>query len=149
MNTERMKIHFSVWSMVIVIIGLGYLGYLRFLDGVVFGKVLEIKDPLTLQTTKDEYRIGEIVEAKISFCKYRDIKLVYQWQIVDGILITFPEKTTSLIPGCRDFVVPLEIIPHLILQKDVAHFEGTISYEVNPLRMVIVRMKTNNFSIIQ
>lgn len=134
--------------MAVAILGLLYIGYLAVIDGTYVRRPVVIEDPLHLQTTKSEYRVGEMMAINISFCKNRTITSEYQWQLVDGILIFFPKGTSTLLPGCHSVVMDVAPVPNLI-QGEEAHLEGLVTYRVNPLKTVEVELKTNTFKIIK
>lgn len=133
----------------IIVIGGGFLLYLRFVDGIMINRPLVIEDSLNIKVLKESYRPGETVQAYMSFCKERNIVATVQWSLINTILTQYPSRPSSVQKGChKNIIVNLEPIPMDAL-PGAHYFEGTVTYEVNPLNTISYYLKTNSFQIIK
>lgn len=137
-------------SMAIIVFGSGYLVYLRYVDGSMINRPLSIKsDHLNLKLVKKEYHSEEVVQGYISFCKNRDVPTITQWNLIDTYLTTYKYRTSNLGKRCADdLVFDIEKIPKGYY-PGVYHFEGILTYPVNPIHNIVYHLKTEEFHVIK
>lgn len=130
---------------VVTFLGAVTLFFLVFIDGHYMRPVIEFEGPVT--TEKQVYHPGELVKAKMTFCKYRNEESFIQWHLVDTYLKIFPQRTGGVAIGCyRDLVVDIEIVPKDQI-PDTVHFEQILQYSLNPWNTVGVPIRTNDFQV--
>lgn len=131
-----------------IVLGGMMLVYFRFLDGTVVHPVVSFSS-MTIQTEKNTYKAGEIIRAKISFCKYRKITPT----VTDTLVGTFP---TFYLPkfitigeiGCKDEFIELEqISPNKTL--GIYHLNRELIYKPTYLRSIKYYLTTNDFEVIK
>lgn len=140
--------HYLIIFMMCLLAGI-ILGFLYWMfEGTIYQKVLDKQD-IIFQTTKNEYRPGETVEASFTVCKFRSINPTIQWSLVDTYLRIYPSRhVNSNIVGCfKDKIVQIEDLPKNIT-PDTYHFSGTLVYQLNPLKQIVVTMRSNEFRIV-
>lgn len=117
------------------------------LDGIYFNPPVALESSQVF-TTKQTYKSGEVIEITYSFCKYRDITGVFQWQSIsdDTNREGFFSPTESSLPvGCyKDLTIPIGVGSTI---PGTYHFTGTISYKINDLNTVIIPLSTNKFIV--
>lgn len=130
-----------------VMIGSVVLLYETFLDGDVFNKPIQFKNT-QLQTTETIYHPGDIVKAKISFCKDRIITPTVKWELIDTWIRFYPNKAGGLaMKGCfTNHEISLEPLPRDLL-PGTYYFAASVIYQVNPLNSVEYNLTTNKFTV--
>jgi hypothetical protein len=158
----------------IIVIGVAFLVYDKFLDGTVFNKVTvynlpEVKNQLDtkyftpmpigdvmgiylVQTDKTSYAPGDEVFAYVSFCKYRNLTPVVRWQFINDIVGDLGYRMGQVVePGCykniKVFIgkVPDELSSAFPNAQYSLH--GTIIHQVNPFRKISFLLISNFFTI--
>lgn len=135
----------------LIIVGSAIVLYSLFLDGVWFNRPIDIQNIESLETDKKFYHLGDQVKVHVKFCKYRNLPVHLQWNLIDSYMIPFPPKVVSgggLPIGCHDIWTDVEKIPD-IADDEQARFEAILYYKVNSLREVALSMKTQTFTIIK
>ena len=145
---HRHSLMMLIWILLCVVSALVF--YWTFIDGELIRKVIIIENPSELKTEKDVYIPGEMVRAYISYCKYRNIPAVYQSALVNHTLTLYSsQERNSGIMGCKkDVLIDLEVIPPNSY-ADTFHINRTLKYRVNPLREVIIQLKTVDFKVVK
>lgn len=131
---------------VVIIFGSLFIVWSVFIDGKMVRKPFVIENSM-LQTDKETYRPGDMVYARMVFCKHRDIQGTVQWSLVDTYLKLFPPKSGVVAAGCHDLVVEVAKIP-LDTYPQPYHFEGQLRYVINPFNDIIIPLQTNEFRVI-
>lgn len=143
-----MKIrHHLMLAMMLVLTALvGLFCYWSF-DGILWNKILD-KDEIVFTTTKSVYLSGDTVQATFSVCKNRLILPVIQWSLVDTYLRIYPSRRANKNAlGCRqEMLTTIEKLPKG-LPAETYHFSGTLVYNLNPIRQIIVPIITNEFEV--
>lgn len=125
----------------------GLYAYWSF-EGTLFHRVLNV-DAIEFQTTKTEYTNEETVEGKFSLCKYRDIPPIVQWSLIDTYLRTYPARIASSnrVQCFDNTITDIEMISPTLPAGDY-YFSGTLVYQINPIKKIVVPMKTNKFQVV-
>lgn len=145
---KRTKLEWLLTAGIALIVAASIFTLYQTFDGVLYGRPIEPTE-IIIQTTATEYRVGDIVEAEISFCKNRDIKGTVQWQLIDTYLKWYPPRTTALPVGCYNkHIMPIEKIPADTLPA-VYRFEGLVEYRINAINTVAVTIRSNDFRIVK
>lgn len=137
-------------------IGIGILTCLAFitllcsywsLEGIWFNKPTS-KDEIIFHTTQDTYKSGELVHGLFSVCKKNLIRPTIQWALVDTYLRIYPahEASTGKIQCYENTDFEIEKIP-MGIPLGSYYFSGTLIYQMNPIRKIIVPLKTNKFMV--
>lgn len=154
LNFRRLKIEktyrelFLVVALLIITVGSAILFYFAYLDGVSINPVIKFNNT-TLITEKNEYKPGEIVKAKIDYCKYRHITPTVQWSLTDTYLKYFPERKGGIIElGCKSMIIEVEKIP-MDTYPGQYYFSGLVKYRVNGMRELSYELTTNKFMIVK
>lgn len=121
------------------------VGYLAFLDGTVVNPVISYKTSV-LTTDEAIYSPGDLVMAKVQFFKSRNIVGTMKWNLVNHRVFAYAAKEISLPIGVYDLWNPIERLPTTCAAGEY-HFEGIVSYRVNPLRVVTYKLQTEPFRI--
>lgn len=128
------------------LVGVAWLVFAVFIDGHLVRIPLTVAGELT--TEFETYHPGDIVRAKISYCKNRQLTAVTQWNLVDTYLRIYPEKSSDVGVGCKNVYIDVEPIP-MDIYPDLYYFEGEITYEINSLNIIKVPLKTNTFRVVR
>lgn len=117
------------------------------LEGVLFHRPLN-HAMLMFQTEQEVYAPGDIVTAKFTTCKNTLAVPIVQWSLVDTFLRIYPQRVAATGKvGCYDNVATeIEKISPSLPDGEY-HFSGTLTYQVNPLKTIVVVMKTNTFKV--
>lgn len=153
---DRHWINIALASICIILIGGCILTYFTYVDGTLLRPIIEFHQPFEngvyyIQTNKNEYKRGEMVYGKYSFCKHRNVRPMVQWTLANQRYWPYVEKTvTSNITGCvEDILFPIETVLEDTSLGGNHHFNGTLYYRANPWRIVEFRLQTNSFTIIE
>jgi hypothetical protein len=137
------------WMLVIasgfLLVSVLVVGYLMFLDGSVIDPVIQYESTM-LPVQHSIYSPGDVVVARIQFYKSRDIVGEMKWNLVNHRIYPYSSKQISMPMGVADIDFPVEKLPEGCA-LGTYHFEGLVSYRVNPLRVVTYRLKTESFQI--
>lgn len=120
------------------------VGFMMFVDGTIWRPVVTY-DSTILPVDKGVYSPGELVLAKVEFYKSRDEIGEMKWNLVNHKIIAFSPRKISIPSGVTEKWFPVEKLPQC--EKGEYHFEGLVSYRVNPLRVVTYKLKTQPFLI--
>lgn len=124
--------------------GLLLLGYFL-LDGTVIRPIISFDGDLV--TTQESYSPGDTVQARVKFCKYRNVPATVQWTLSNGRLTFYSAHERNLgTTGCFDRVTDIEELSPRAL-PGTYRFNGTLIYRVNPLRNIVVNIQTTPFTI--
>ena len=154
-NHHRTIHWFVIINSIIISVGLLILGYLYFFDG---GKPITIyNDPLvTVEDHLDKnnqfipkkvFKTGETLNYKIEYCKSRNVPAKMYGTYIDTVKIDMPVVEIKSPIGCGERISSLYKIPK-ILPSGLYHFEVELIYQVNPIREVRVKYRTEDFQII-
>lgn len=124
-----------------------FVFYWKFADGVIFNKpIVWTSDRMNIVTDKEIYEKGEMVKGHIGFCKLKNITGHLQWTLVDHYLIIYQGRDTVIGEGCREVDFDIQEIPKNT-QSGSMHFEGFLSYKVNPFSSVVIELRTKTFKV--
>lgn len=128
----------------IIVCGALLLGYFL-IDGTVVRPIIHFDGELV--TTRAIYHPGDLVQAKVRFCKYRNIPATVQWTLSNDRLTFYTPQVQSIgTTGCFDRITDIEELSPRAL-PGAYHFNGTLIYQVNPLKKVIVNIRTTPFTV--
>jgi hypothetical protein len=137
------------WSVVmmagLLLVAVLACGYLMFLDGTVIDPVIRYESKL-LPVQHSIYSPGDVVVARIQFYKGRDVVGEMKWNLVNHRIYPYAPKKISMPMGVADVDFPIEKLPDGCA-LGTYHFEGLVSYRVNPLRVITYQLKTEPFQI--
>lgn len=146
---KRIHAHlFIAFCLSVMLIGGAILTYFSYFDGTIINPVVEIENPLALEPVKEVYKRGELVQFYISYCKFRPIRPVVQWTLVDTYMRFYPaDYRGSEETGCKKRIAT-DLEP---VARDATagsyYFYGELRYEVSSMRTVIVPLKTKTFRV--
>lgn len=105
-----------------------------FVDGVLYKPVIKFENQMAIETDKKEYRPGETVYGKFTFCKARNVNAVITWALIDTYKKLYDEtRRNSTVVGCvKDEYYSIEKIA-LDTYPATYHFKGEFCYPTNPL----------------
>lgn len=151
MKLPTIEQHIKGWLLVIVLGG-GLLGYLRFIDGTLLRPVIDLdQTSFEHQTTQQVYTAGDRIEIKSrQFCKLRDVEAEGNFVLHDGVILPFVEKTVNIPVGCYDGgkLLTLVELPEFIGGHGETYMiKGTTCYRVNPIRKICYPFTTNLFTV--
>lgn len=134
---------FLTWLTIFSAMGLlllvGYWLYFPY-KTVVFS---EPKFPVINKTIKQ----GKILTYTSNYCKYTSLPAKTNRTFVNGLIYSTPEMFTNRERGCHSvnigIIIPAELPP------GVYHIENTYSYRVNPIRIITVSQKSENFTVVE
>lgn len=146
---------FIIHNMILIIVGSVLLTYLGLFDG---SRPIEIKnEPLmTVEAEFDEngnfvqktkFKTGETLNYAFEYCKNRNIPAEMYGSFIDTVKIDMPVIKIKSPIGCGKIISSNYKIP-LILPSGKYHFEVELIYQVNPIREVRVKYRTQDFQII-
>ena len=106
-------------------------------------------NPVDLYSIKIDSPVvaSSVLKYKISYCKYTDLPSTSVRQLVDGIIIFFPEIVTNNPEGCSESERFLELPTYIPSSK--YHLRISVSYKVNPLRSITKTITSNEFQLIK
>jgi hypothetical protein len=140
-----MKEKFIIFIMVLVVLGIIFLAYARFIDGIYVNQVLTKHDPI-MQTTQQEYCTGDLVFATWSYCKAKDARATILWNLVNSIAIAYTPKDSFRKTGCyENQKLEIQRIPDYV-EEGLYRFEGLIIYKTLGGEAVVKR-ETNEFKV--
>ena len=174
MKLRRNNISVYIATLGIVLGGL-FLCYEYFVDGILFNRVDEIREPIILdpfdkipfsigatgeiidgyqvRTDKPEYQVGDTVYIVMTFCHRRDLQAITQWTFLNSEITTLVAKKPMevLKKDCySDKKIEVgKIPPSLALTKTGTLYQlrGAITYAVNPLKKISYLLLSNSFTI--
>jgi len=142
----------------LTLIGAAYLFWFYKIDGQLSNRPIDFNtNPVSIELEKEEYRPGEMVRGRVSFCKTRPAVAAIQWSLSNGQLINFPAKFSSSLPvGCYPSFaggtaafdierVPEE--PNLV--GHVVQFEGSLTVTISGGRTVDYSLRTQRFTVVE
>ncbi len=98
------------------------------------------------QTTKQEYKVGEVLTYRTAFCKRGNYIAHQMRRLEDGVVYLFPDLSSSTTEGCLDFISTSTTVPNVPTGE--YFFEIEFIYKVNPIREVRYTMHSNRFKIV-
>lgn len=143
---ELNKHHTLLGFLVASFLGIIFLIYSVFMDGKIFNAPVQFNGDM--KTEFAVYHPGEVVRAKVSYCKYRNIPAHLQWNLVDTYIKTYLAKDVSTETGCKDGYFEIEKIP-LDQMSGIVHFETLVEYDINKFNTVRVPLRTNAFIVMR
>lgn len=155
LNSPRTAYRFFFVNACIIIGGLLIMAYLYFIDGSNVLILYNLPAP-TVEANfdsngnfidKKEFKSGEYLSYGVDYCKNRTTPAKLYGSYIDTAKIDMPVVEVIEAKGCGKSIVTLYKIPPM-LPTGTYHFEVEIVYQVNPLRKVSVKYKTQDFKII-
>jgi hypothetical protein len=116
-------------------------------DGIYFNPPLLLTGQGNVTTTQSVYRLGEDVEATITYCKNRNIGGIIDWQLVDTYVRFYPAQRADLPNGCHSYIMDLGRVPGDVL-GETYHFTGLLTYRINSLTSVSYPLQSNSFRVV-
>lgn len=97
-----------------------------------------------IKTTKTVYKVDDIVEYKIKYCKYMNIGTMVSRAFIDGVIYAVPLTHANNPIGCRDqnYSIRIPNIPEGNYKIRIYY-----TYEVNPLKSITYMVDSNNFKL--
>lgn len=153
---QHKTIHwFIIINSLVITIGGLIISYLYFWDG---GKPIIIENqPLsTVQAKLDKdgnfvpkhtFYTGEQLTYAFEYCKTRNVPARMYGTYIDTVKIDMPVIEIKTPLGCGKKISSYYKIPK-ILPSGKYHFEVELIYQVNPIRQVMVKYRTEDFEII-
>lgn len=102
-----------------------------------------------METDKTVYHCGDVVRARMTFQKQRNVSGVIKWFLIDGPdshVDLYPARVAGFPAGLYDKWVDIERIPP-ICKPGKYHFEGTVSYQLM-LGNVSYPLRTQCFEVV-
>ncbi len=132
----------------ILVAAMSIYGWLLFIDGTLYMRPIDLESCL-LQTTKAEYKRGEVVQAELRYLKNRAVMEQIQWTLVSDIVIEYAIRSVPLPTGQYNFILDVAKIPEdLITNKEKKwKFVGFMKVPVNPVRTMIYPVETTKFVV--
>lgn len=142
----RGKHYFLIAMLLILAVLTGIFSYWN-LEGVLFHRVFDTNE-IILITTKNIYSQGETVQATFTTCKNLNVNAKIQWSIIDTYIRSYPPRQgkNSFIGCVENQLATLEILSDT-LPNDTYYFSGTATYRLNPIKTIVVPLKTNSFEV--
>ena len=134
---------------VLLVSVLSVWGWYQFVDGTLFLRPIQFETTV-LQCTKDSYRPGELVQARLRYLKNRTAVEKVQWNLVSDVLIEYAPRTVALPTGQYDFLVDIAKIPENLPITDSQakwRFVGVMQVPVNSMRELFYDIETSQFTI--
>jgi hypothetical protein len=138
------------YKIMYIIAGIIILSSIALVGTLIFWKIYPY-EPLKINTqplrvlTK-EVRGGDILIYEIDYCKLSDRTVRISRSFIDGITFSTPDFRTKNLLGCRTSFVSIEVPPTLPAGKYYLKIDYT--YQVNPIREVVVNALTERFTVI-
>ena len=110
-------------------------------------EVLDIEGVYNLEV-KEEYKVGEIIEYELEFCKLRAIRGDHDAVIVNGKPHFYKTDLGTAPVGCYDFIESIYIVPDLPSNGGY-HLEIFVSYKANPIKSITYHFVSNEFEIVK
>lgn len=120
-----------------------YIGYLMFYP---FKPAEFLNSPFPVE--KKEIKQGEILRYYIMYNKYMNVPVHVQQTLINHVQINFPATNTNLPTGEYKTVNNDVTIPSYVTTGE-AYLLITFTYEVNPLRTIVLTAQTERFKIIE
>ena len=142
-------------TIVFILAGTVILVYLSFFQG---GKPIQVYNT-PLQTVeehydengeyipKDTFYTGETLNYAFDYCKHVNVPVKMYGTWIDTVKIDMPVVEIKSPIGCGSRISSLYKVPK-ILPSGKYHFEVELVYQVNPIRQVHVKYRTQDFQII-
>jgi hypothetical protein len=154
-HTHKALHWFAVINGVVIIGGSLILLYLAFVDG---GKPIIVYNEPVMTVEPEFNEHGDFVEKKVfytgeqltyafDFCKTRNVPVEMYGSYIDTVKIDMPVVKLKSPTGCSKRISSNYKIPK-ILPSGMYHFEVELIYQVNPIREVKVKYRTQQFEII-
>lgn len=155
-NKNHKILHYFFWiNMPIIFLGCLLITYLAFFQGSnpiilkneIVQTVQDYYDQEGNYVAKDTFYTGEQLTYAFEFCKNTNVSAKMYGSYYDTVKIDMPVIEINSSTGCQKRINDYYKIPK-ILPSGKYHFEVELVYQVNPLREVSVRYKTQDFKII-
>jgi hypothetical protein len=151
MKKPTIEQHIKAWLLIIVLGG-GFLGYLRFIDGDTLRPVIDTsRTSFEYQTTQHTYNAGDSVAiTSRAFCKLRSVPGETNYTLEDHVLLPFLKTETNTPTGCYEAGKLLKLVelPNFI-GTDHYRIRGETCYQANPIRKICYPFVTNEFEVIK
>ena len=133
-------------------ISFGTIGIAFLFLAVIFYWLLYPYNPLVinqrpLPIVNKEVKKGDIVEYTFDYCKNTDMHTHVNKKFSDGIEFALPEYDLSNPSGCRVQNIVTEI-PHTLPEGEYI-IVATYTYDVNPLRRIVIKTHTEKFKVVE
>lgn len=146
MMKETIKMVLHIGALATVIIGVvlfSYIGYLMFYQ---FKPAEFLNSPFPVE--KKQIKQGEVLRYYIMYNKYMNVPVHVQQTLINHVQINFPATNTNLPTGEYKTVNNDVTIPSYVTPGE-AYLLITFTYEVNPLRTIVLTAQTERFKIIE
>ena len=137
---------------------IGVYTYYAVIDGVYFNvpvtfKYWDKEGEITHKTTKNVYKRGELVEARIVAHKDKLWPGIIHWTLVDGSRHDFPCRPGVLEVGWNDRIVLVEPVKDMHgreINIGEHYFTGVVEFELNSIKhKIYVPLQTNKFIVVE
>ena len=104
--------------------------------------MIEVAVPIKL--TKKDLKVGEIIDAEMTYCKHAEGKAIVHRYLVDGVIYFLPVRTTNAPKGCN---ISRETIKVPSVPNGEYTLKIVIEYDPNPIRTIKHEFETEKFYI--
>ena len=111
MKIKDFFINFIMMLSVLFVFVILSAGWLIFIDGTYYQPPIDFESRI-LQTTKEVYIPGEMVQVRFRYLKNRSVLENVVWSLKSDILVDFSPKVIGLPEGKQDFVMDIFKIPN-------------------------------------
>lgn len=134
---------FVSWMMLIVmLLGLGVLAYWHFYP---YQTVTVNVQPMKILTP--EVKAGGVVRWEIDLCKHTNTPTVIDRRLVDGTVVSYPEKVATAGKGCVVLQVAEEVPAYV--EPGTYYIEEIGSNKVSPIKTVYRKYRTEDFQVVE
>lgn len=139
---NKLFIYFTYFSTLLILVSIITLGVWAFYPY----KVLEF-GPDNGKILQKQVKSGDYLEMQQDYCKYRDIVSHVNRQFINSIIYQVPESLNKRPIGCHRRIEQI-YIPKALPPGNY-YISTTISFEINPIRKVVLNVKTAQFEIVK
>lgn len=104
--------------------------------------------PDNYQTVKKQYRAGELLTYRLHFIKYNNLSATVIRNFQNDMLFTLPTIQTCHPMGENNLISGMTTIPGY-LPPGKYTYQSTVIFKINPLRDIVIEMKTNEFTVVE
>lgn len=101
---------------------------------------------VNMLTDKKVYHSGEVVRARMTFQKLRNVTGTVKWMLINNHIDAFPPRPAMTPPGIYDKEFDIERLP-INVSKGRHYFVGYLTYKINPLKEVSYTIRTSCFDV--
>lgn len=99
-----------------------------------------------VKTDKEVYRPGERISYTVDYCKKRQISGLTSRTLVNDIRIAYTTITSDLPAGCH-IVSDNDLIIPEFTSEGKYHISILVEYKINPIRVLRINYRTNEFIV--